>query len=109
LSAVGTSKMPRRAWVWRSMKPGATTFPPASMTRVAGASMRDAIRTIVSLRTATSPRYQGLPVPSTMRPLRMTRSKAGVCARGAAMKNARHAAARTEAMVARMRRSIPLG
>src|SRR5439155_5382600 len=75
--------MPRRACVWRSMNPGATTRPPASMTRAAGVSIRGAMRAIVSPRTARSPRYHGLPVPSTIRALRMRRSKeAGACARG---------------------------
>src|SRR5947207_1350101 len=55
-------------------EPGATTRPPASTTRAAGASIRGAMRAIVSPRTATSPRYHGLPVPSTMRPLRIRRS-----------------------------------
>ena len=56
------------------MKPGDTTFPPTSMTRFAGSVIEGAMRTIVSPRTATSARYQGLPVPSTTRALRRTRS-----------------------------------
>ena len=40
-----------------------------------------AINAIVSPRTATSARYHGLPVPSTIRPLRMTRSYGWDCAR----------------------------
>src|SRR5215216_2263717 len=99
--------MPRRECVWISMNPGATIFPAASMVRVAGASMRGAIRTIVSLRTAMSPRYHGLPVPSTMRPLRITRSNAGACARGVATTKDSDAAARRKEMDTRMPRSIP--
>src|SRR5262249_7253797 len=79
--------MPRRAWVWRSMKPGATTLPPASITRAAGASIRGAILAIVSPRTARSPRYQGLPVPSMILPLRTRRSNAAPgCACAPAMR-----------------------
>src|SRR3954470_2028440 len=88
------------------MKPGATTLPAASMTRAADASMRDAIRTIVSPLTATSPRYHGLPVPSTMRPLRISRSIGAVCARGATASSTRHAEAMRAARVSRMPRSI---
>src|SRR6266496_3050404 len=72
-----------------SMNPGATVLPAASMTRAAGASIRRPIRAIVSPRTAMSPRYQGLPVPSTIRPFLMIRSYAGGWAPGAAAANAR--------------------
>src|SRR3990170_1383524 len=74
--------MPRRAWVWRSMKPGETTCPAASMTRAAWPGRRGPIATMVSPVTATSPRYHGDPVPSTMRPPLMSRSYEGVCADG---------------------------
>jgi hypothetical protein len=57
-----------------SMKPGAMTLPPTSITRAAGASIFAAIAAIVSPRIAMSPRNQGVPVPSTMRPLRRRRS-----------------------------------
>src|SRR5436190_21691971 len=72
-----------------SMNPGAIVLPAASMTRAAGASIRRPIRAIVSPRTAMSPRYQGLPVPSTIRPFLMIRSYAGGWAPGAAAANAR--------------------
>src|SRR6266496_3892013 len=72
-----------------SMNPGATVLPAASMTRAAGASIRRPIRAIVSPRTAMSPRYQGLPVPSTIRPFLMIRSYAGGWAPGAVAANAR--------------------
>ena len=60
-----------------SMKPGATTRPRASMNFAEGApasSPRGAMRAIRSPRMATSPQNQGLPLPSTMRPLAITRS-----------------------------------
>ena len=41
---------------------------------LAGPRIDGAMRTIVSPRIATSARYQGLPVPSTTRPFRRTRS-----------------------------------
>jgi hypothetical protein len=74
LSAVGTSKMPRRACVWMSMKPGATTRLLTSMIRAAVSRIEGAMRAMVSPLIARSARYHGLPVPSTMRPLRRTRS-----------------------------------
>ena len=58
------------------------------MIRAAGASMRDAMRAMLSPRTARSPRYHGLPVPSTMRPFLMRRSYAGTCPRSAAAASA---------------------
>jgi hypothetical protein len=82
----------------------------ASMTRVAGASMRGGMRTIVSPRIATSPQYHRLPVPSTIRPLRIMRSKTESCAHGVAIANASDAAAAaTDARETRMRRSIAGG
>ena len=56
------------------MNPGDTICPFASTTRAAGSAIDGAMSAIVSPRTATSARYHGLPVPSMMRPLRMTRS-----------------------------------
>ena len=54
----------------RSIKPGATTRP-LDVDHARGGTVIDgAMRAIVSPRTATSPRYHGLPVPSTMRALR---------------------------------------
>src|SRR6266581_202194 len=56
------------------MKPGATTMPSRSITRAAVSVIAGAMRTMVSPCTARSARYHGLPVPSTMRALRRTRS-----------------------------------
>ena len=64
-----------------SMKPGATTSPLASITRFAFPSGTRPTATIRSPGIATSPRNHGLPVPSTIRPLRMTRSYSGSAAR----------------------------
>src|SRR6266704_366566 len=58
-----------------SMKPGATTMPPASMVRARGASLRLPMEDIFPSRIPISPEYQGEPVPSMMRPLVMTMSK----------------------------------
>jgi hypothetical protein len=62
-------------WPSMSMKPGATTSLPASMRRVAFASFRSPMAAMRSPRMPTSARYQGAPVPSTIRPLAKTRSK----------------------------------
>src|SRR6202035_5779282 len=68
-------------WPSMSMKPGATTLPPASMVRLRGAVVRLPMAAILPSRMPTSPEYHGEPVPSMMWPLVMTRSKAdGVCA-----------------------------
>src|SRR6476619_5008893 len=55
------------------MKPGATIWFLASITRLAVAS-NFPTRTIRPSLTATEPRNQGLPVPSMMRPLTISRS-----------------------------------
>jgi hypothetical protein len=68
--------MPSRAWRWMSMKPGEITWSPASITRAADSVIDSAIRTIVSPRMAISLRYQGLPLLSTIRPLRRIWRKA---------------------------------
>src|SRR5262249_24167057 len=57
-----------------SMDPGATTIPCASMMRFAVASASRPIAAILPARIPISAAYQGEPVPSTMCPLRMTRS-----------------------------------
>ena len=57
-----------------SMKPGATTSPLASISRFALPAGTRPTATIWSPRIATSPWNHGLPVPSTILPLRMTRS-----------------------------------
>ena len=71
-------------WPSRSMKPGATTSPAASMRVVAWASASRPIAVIRSAVMPTSPRNQGAPVPSTIRPLAMTTSKRVGCAVAAA-------------------------
>src|SRR5438105_14155737 len=57
-----------------SINPGATTIPRASMERRAGAFPRFPTAAILPPRMATSPAYHGDPVPSIIRPLRITRS-----------------------------------
>jgi hypothetical protein len=66
------------------MKPGATTWPPTSITRVAVPSSAWPIAATRSPRIATSPRYQGLPVPSTMRAFLSSRSYGSWAERGVA-------------------------
>ena len=58
-----------------SMNPGATTAPAASTVRFALAPSSRPIAAIRPSRMPTSPEYHGEPVPSMMRPFRMTRSK----------------------------------
>jgi hypothetical protein len=57
-----------------SIKPGATIMPRASIIRLASAPSSAPICTIRPFRTATSPEYQGEPVPSMMWPPRMIKS-----------------------------------
>src|ERR1700730_1551623 len=57
------------------MKPGETARPSASMVRDA-APLILPISTILPSLTARSPRKAGIPEPSTMRPLRISRSYA---------------------------------
>ena len=62
---------------WISMKPGQTTCPEASMTSAAapaGICPARSTAAILSPLRATSPKYQGLPEPSTMRPPVITAS-----------------------------------
>src|SRR5262249_53332596 len=66
------------------MKPGATTSPRASISRFAGPVSDRPTATTRSPRTATSPKNQGLPLPSTTRPWRMRRSYGASAAAGAA-------------------------
>ncbi len=64
-------------WLWMSMKPGHTTIPAASTSsRAFPAGMRPggAMSAIRSPCKATSPWYQGLPVPSTTRAPRIKTS-----------------------------------
>src|SRR5690242_10456487 len=58
-----------------SIKPGATTLPPASMVRVRDALARFPMAAILPSRIPTSAEYHGEPVPSTMWPLVMMMSK----------------------------------
>src|SRR5438034_4792949 len=58
-----------------SMKPGATTWPCASIVRVRVLAARLPISAIFPPRMPISPEYQGEPVPSIMRPLVITMSK----------------------------------
>ena len=53
---------------------GGNVFPKASMTRAAVASFKTPTTTMRPFRTPTSAGNQGLPVPSSTRPLRMSRS-----------------------------------
>ena len=64
----------RSACECRSMKPGLTYMPVASMTRRAVAAGMRPMRTIRSPSMAMSARNQSLPVPSMTRPLRMMTS-----------------------------------
>ena len=73
LAAAGWSAI-SSAWVWTSMKPGATTSPVASMRSVPSPA---AILPIASTRPPlmpTSARRGGVPVPSTTRPPVITMS-----------------------------------
>src|SRR5689334_2576333 len=63
-----------------SMKPGATTSPVASISRLADPGSERPTATMRSPRTATSPRNHGLPVPSTTVPWRRSRSYSGSAA-----------------------------
>src|SRR5688572_8741949 len=67
-------------WPRRSMKPGATTAPRASIRRRAGAPSSRPIAAIRSPRIPTSARNQGAPLPSTTRPFAMTRSYSALAA-----------------------------
>src|SRR5258708_1049255 len=58
-----------------SMKPGATTFPRASMVRERCAPLRLPMEAIFPARIPISPEYQGEPVPSMTWPLGMNRSE----------------------------------
>jgi hypothetical protein len=61
-------------WPSMSMKPGATMLPAASTFRAALAAERSPRAASRSPRMPTSARNQGAPVPSTTRPLAITRS-----------------------------------
>ena len=58
----------------RSMKPGTTSIPFASIVRFAGRPARAPTATIFPSRTPTSPANQGAPLPSTTRPPVKSRS-----------------------------------
>ena len=60
-------------WVWESMKPGATTWPLASIVRLASPRSLP-ISAILPLRIPTSALNAGQPDPSTMRPFLMSMS-----------------------------------
>ena len=77
----GSTRIVSSDWPSMSMKPGATTLPPASMVRLRGAAVRFPMAAIFPSRIPRSPEYQGEPVPSMMWPWVMTRSKDGVWAR----------------------------
>src|SRR5919108_5814759 len=59
---------------WQSMKPGATTRPAASITRLAAADARSPMAAMRSPATPRSARTHGAPLPSTIRPPRITTS-----------------------------------
>ena len=71
----GSASIISPLWLWRSMKPGATTMPVASITRPAsgGASPGPTMRSL-SPSTATLPAYPAAPVPSTIFPPLISRS-----------------------------------
>ncbi len=70
LRTCGSTRTVISDWPSRSMKPGATTSPLASMVRRARAFGRVPTAAIRSPRIARSPLNQGLPEPSTIRPPR---------------------------------------
>jgi hypothetical protein len=88
----GSTSIVSSDWPSISIKPGATTLPPASMVRVRPAPARFPIEAILPARTPMSPEYQGEPVPSMMWPLVMTMSK--VCG-GSGAEGAARAMAKT--------------
>ena len=59
-----------------SMKPGATTCPAASITRVLSPASLGPTATIRSPSTATSAARAGAPLPSTSEPFRISRDQA---------------------------------
>ena len=63
------------AWEWTSMNPGVTAIPTASMTRVAVASDRSPIWSILLPLIPTSATTPGAPVPSNTVPLMISKSK----------------------------------
>jgi len=63
------------AWLWRSMKPGATIFPRASICVGAEAEARSPMDVIRSAEIPTSARMRGEPDPSITWPLRIMMSK----------------------------------
>ena len=69
----GSQKTCASMCVWPSMKPGATTWPSASMTSVADSRMRPIVA-MRPCRTPTSARYRGKPDPSITTPFLITRS-----------------------------------
>src|SRR5690349_6886406 len=82
------------------MKPGVTVRPAASMVRVACALLSRPISTMWSPRMPRSNAIQGLPVPSSTRPFRMSTSyRAGPCA------DTSHVDADTATASAEMRRN----
>src|SRR5262249_857276 len=69
----GSQKTCASMWVWPSMKPGATTWPSASITSRARSRIRP-IGVRRPCRTPTSARYRGRPDPSITVPFLITRS-----------------------------------
>jgi len=63
LEAIGSHDSCASRWVWISTKPGVTTFPSASISRMPRSSIVP-IAVIRSPSTATSPTVPGEPVPS---------------------------------------------
>jgi hypothetical protein len=75
LSAVGFASSEKSLWLCGSTKPGQTTLPDASITRVAVASSPSRpTSTIFPPSIATSPRNGGLPVPSATQPFLISTS-----------------------------------
>src|SRR5262245_48212642 len=74
----GSVRSAPSAWVWGSMKPGATVRPVTSITRRASARARSATAATVSPWMPTSARRPGAPEPSTTVPPRSTRSNTPV-------------------------------
>ena len=66
----GSARSISPEWEWRSMNPGATTLPVASIVRVAGSSVpASPVRSSRPSRISTAPGRPGVPVPSTIVPL----------------------------------------
>src|SRR3569833_1480119 len=71
---LGSQPICASRWVWMSTKPGVTVSPSAAISRWPFSATLPIAAILPSL-TATSPVKAALPVPSTLRPPRMTKSE----------------------------------